>query len=845
MHIRRGDDLDARGSDGTTPLMLAATKNKAAICTLLLEAGADPFLTDTSGRDALEIAKASGAVEAATVLASHLLKVMGPPAEVSKLALPEKSSKEQPRACGGDGGMTTWKASSLKPSKPPIEPDSGLTWEVEANGRFEKDPWPESFPDISEWEAEEDGPPPEVDETIAAAAVAAHQEISGHKPIDTAEDWESFEAFLPERSAPLPRDGDDESRERLRKTLLRALREGSVPDAEVEALCSTQDSERNEEGEALLRLVLADLGAETDERTNAEDFFYDDDDDGGDGADEIEVSNALAFLDDLGSGRTEPLRIYVREMARRRLLTAAEEPALAQEIEEGTAHALDALASWPEGIAEVLAAAERVRNGETDSENVSTGSAPELSMDSTYESGAGIGGVGDPDDSDDAGASNEGEAAETAALSEVGKGFLEKAKEIGRLAGRAGKGGLREKALRDALAAANLSRAFLLSLANDETADADSAKGRFSMAMARQSAARERFAVSNLRLALSIARRYQGLGLPLDDLVQEANIGLLKAVDRFDWRKGFRFSTYATWWIRQQVTRAVADKGKTIRTPVHFHELMIRTASEANAIERATGCRPSAAELAHSMSISPAKVATILARMEEPVPIHEPDSDGCFLEDILADLDVPDPSLTTERAELSTTLRRLISELDPKAAEVMTIRFGLGQDEPRTLEETGEIFGVTRERIRQIEAKSLSKLRHPSRSAILLEFLDTIPKMIDANSSTEKDASKAEESAEPTEPKNRRKTKATQNGSRIINSKKAAAKPEYVPMAMNHEERAITMARNKGFSVEDERKSGGIVRVIVGAKSDGTTRAVARALIKAGFKSWHGGVFLK
>lgn len=750
MHVTRGDDLDARDGHGMTPLMLAASKNKAAICALLLESGADAFLTNTSGRDALEIAKASGAAEAAAVLAAKRLKVIQAPSEECELASPATSSNESPTTSVGDGGTTNREAclptrwtptseSSQKlgqevPLGPRTAPESLATWEEESNGRSETEPWTDSFPDMSGWEPEEDGPPPEADETLAAAASAAHREISGHRPIDNAEDWEEFEAFLPERAVPLPRAGDDEGRELIRRTLLRALREGSVPDAELAALCSNQHGERNEEGEALLRLVLGDLGAETDERTDAEAFSYDDDNYDGDVAEETEVAEALAFLDDLASGHAEPLRIYVREMSRRRLLTAEEEPVLAKEIEKGAAHAIDALASWPEGVAALLAAAERVRNGEADSEDISTGGAPEPSMEGAHENGAGNCGDDDPDDSDDAGTkSGEGETVEAAGLTEAGKDFLDRAKEIERLAGRAGKGVAGEKALREALASANLSRSFLLSLADGGTADADSAEGRFSAAMARQSTARERLAVSNLRLALSIARRHQGRGLPLDDLVQEANIGLLKAVDRFDWRKGFRFSTYATWWIRQQVTRAIADKGKTIRTPVHLHELMLRTAREADATERDTGCRPTAAEVARSMSLSPAKVTMMLARMEEPARLHEPDADGSFLEDILVDPGAPDPSLTIERSELAATLRGFLAELEPRAAEIMTTRFGLGDDESRTLEETGQIFGVTRERIRQIEAKSLKKLHHPSRAAILRDFLGSAPKVDEGN----------------------------------------------------------------------------------------------------------------
>jgi len=865
MHIRRGDDLDARGSDGMTPLMLAASKNKAAICTLLLEAGADAFLKDSSGRHALEIAEAYGAAEAAAVLASSLLKVMEPPYAERELGLRTTSMNVPASTYVRDDGPTTGEAGDLTlaplapklgqklgqgtPSIPRTEPKSDPTFEDKGNSRSEKEHSAGLFRDISDWEPEEDGPPPEVDETLAAAASAAHMEISTHKPIDTAEDWEEFEAFLPERAAPLTRAGDGEGRERIRRTLLRALREGSVPDAELVDICTRYDGARNEEGEALLRVVLCDLGAETDERAETEAVAYEDDGNAWDAVADTEVSEALAFLDDLGSGRTEPLRIYVREMARRRLLTAAEEPALAKEIEEGAAHALDALASWPEGVAAVLAVAKRVSKGEVDVEDVSTGGVPEPLAEGLHEYGSEAVGDVEPDEGDDAGTETgdnaDSSSVNTAGFTDAVKAFLDRVEEIGRYAGQVGKDGAGERSLRQALASANLSRSFLLSLAKHGKADADTAKGRFAAAIARQSAARERLAVSNLRLALSIAKRHLGRGLPLDDLVQEANIGLLKAVDRFDWRKGFRFSTYATWWIRQQVTRAVADKGKTIRTPVHFHELMMRTVRVADASEQQGGRRPSTAELARAMSVSPAKVAAMFARMEEPIPLHEPDSDGAFLEDVMADADAPDPALTTERAELAAALRRFLAELDPRAAEVMTKRFGLDGGESLTLEETGEIFGVTRERIRQIEAKSLRKLRHPTRSAILMDFLDAAPKT-DRKGDTDEDISGTDEGEEPeeSEPK-RKKMKIAERDPREKDSKMVGTKGDVVRPAMSSEERAVTMARNRGFPVTDERESGGGVTVTIGSSSDGATRVVARALMNAGFTIWPGRVFRK
>jgi len=651
MHVRRGDDLDARDGDGMTPLMLAASKNKAALSSPERETEAPPKMEE---RGSAECGEERSAVQ------------------------------------GARGDI---------PSPRLAEPEQVF---AEAD----------IYPGLSAWEPDEDGPPPEGNETLAAAATAAHMAISGHVPIDTAEDWEDFEAFLPEHTLPLPRAGDEERRERIRRLIARALREGSVPEAEVEALCANTDGSRNLEGEALLGLVLGDLGAETDERIETDSFPADVDDDSDSGED-AEIFEALTFLDDLSSGRNEPVRIYIREISRRKLLTAEEEPALARDIEEGEALALDALASWPDGVAAVLAAASRVRAGEADAEEMSAGGVWEPSDDGGGEPTMVLEEVGMENGEDSADAA--------ASLSEEATDFLKRIAEVERMERHAGKGGAGEKALREALASANLSRSFLLGLANGGKEKTGSVS-RFAAAIERQAVARERLAVCNLRLALSIAKRYQGLGLPLDDLVQEANIGLLKAVDRFDWRRGFRFSTYATWWIRQQVTRALADKGKTIRVPGYVHHLMNRLAREADWIERTTGRRPTAEALAGNLSVAQMKVASLLARMEEPISLYEPDADGIALVDAAA----TDPADAVAKADLSAVLGKLLTHLEPRSAKIIVMRFGLGGEETHTLEELGEIHGVTRERIRQIEAKSLKILRHPSRSDILCDFIDLV-----------------------------------------------------------------------------------------------------------------------
>lgn len=779
LHANRGDDLDARDADGMTPLMLAASRNKAGVCALLLASGADASLTNPLGRSALDIAKAAGASEAVSVLS--------PPAPEAE----DASVAETELAMAGEDGF-----------------------------------------DLSGWEVEEDGPAPEGDATLVESAAILHKAISGHVPIDTAEDWEDFEAFLPETAEPLPRVGDEEGRRRIRRLLLRALREGSVPEREVAALCDSDDGTPNPEGEALLGLVLGELGAETDERIETEEP--------GDGAEESdaeadELSGALAFLDDLGSTRGEPLRIYVKEMSWRRLLTAEEEPALAREIEDGASCALDALARWPEGIAAVLAAADRVASGESDADEVSIGAEPEPSEDSAEELAA------EPEDAEAESGNGDVSYSEVRALPEAASEFVGRAAEIARLARHVGKGGAGEKALREALSAANLSRSFLLALANGAKPDAGGPTGSFAAAIARQASARERMAVANLRLALFIAKRYQGRGLPLDDLVQEGNIGLLKAVDRFDWRKGFRFSTYATWWIRQQVMRALADKGKTIRTPVHVHDATLRMLREVDAIERTTGRRPSAAALAETFSKTPRKMAALFACMEEPLPLYEPDGDGLTPADLLIDERAADPCAAAEIKELTEALKGALAQIEPKAAEVITLRFGLDGDEPRTLEEIGQIYGVTRERIRQIEAKSLKKLRHPSRSDMLREYVEGIP------------FAKAEAKEIEGEGPGGRQTEVTSDADRpeeevgeMLAERHAVEESVIVKRPVQKTtDSAIAMAREIGVEVEDCRETGGDVLIRLNRTDDAKRRRLARMLIETGFKPWRGAGYRK
>jgi len=238
--------------------------------------------------------------------------------------------------------------------------------------------------------------------------------------------------------------------------------------------------------------------------------------------------------------------------------------------------------------------------------------------------------------------------------------------------------------------------------------------------------AREHLIKANTRLVVSIAKKYIGRGVPFLDLIQEGNLGLMKSVEKYDYRRGFRFSTYATWWIRQTITRAIADQGRTIRVPVHMTDRIRQMYKAAHDMEQRLGRPPTAEELAEELQLEPRKVYWMLQVSWTPISLESPVGDeddsefGMFVEDEIT----PAPSQTVYENMLREKVDEVLATLSPREARIIRLRFGLDNDRPYTLEEVGQKFGLTRERIRQIEGKALRRLRHPCRARLLKDYVE-------------------------------------------------------------------------------------------------------------------------
>ncbi|WP_455284419.1 sigma-70 family RNA polymerase sigma factor [Cupriavidus necator] len=729
LHIERGDDLEVRDERGNTPLMLAAAKNRSGVCRILLEAGADPFPTDLSGKDALCIAKTEGADDAASAIEAFIsrgsderdqsglghssIDASNASRSESELVLvsgnkgfPEISAHLIVDGTTADG---SWQSESIEAHRVSADENDRTMFIDEGNPL-----------DVSGWETEESSPPPVGAPSLVNWQIEAQKVIATHEPIDVSVDWEHFEIFLPDEAVPLPRTDDVEFSGRIRQLLLRAFREGSVPEMALADLYAGLGGRIDPGALSLLHFALNDMGAETDERfeylaphESFEVFVNPRENE----AESDGIGAALAFLDNLAERNNDPMRLYMKEVQRIDLLTADEEIALAKAIDAAERDVIDALASWPEGLRNALIQIDLALASGRPIGGIAVGRRD----DAEPEPDVLIEGAGQEDFVSLAGANlvgDEGSDEDVVGdllVADLGgvagaDGFFDKIKELSVAIEQEKESVGAESARRGMLESLGLKRTFLLELADTKAFMNHESAGLFIAAAQRLARARSRMATANLRLVLTIAKRYLFSGLPMDDLVQEGNIGLLKAVDKFDWRRGYRFSTMATWWIRQQVSRSVADDSRTIRLPVHVYEQLQRLEREAYVIERSEGREPSTAELAARLSLQADKVE-ILRRAAAPVvSLHDEDDCGDLVHGSIEDA-AADPFESVASGELRATLGTLLSALGGKHERVLRMRFGLGADDALTLEEVGARFEVTRERIRQIEGEALRRLR--------------------------------------------------------------------------------------------------------------------------------------
>jgi len=803
LHIERGDDLNARDGNNMTPLMLSAAKNRSEICRLLLEAGADRDLLDISGRTAYEIALASGANESAAVL--KLTDIPPSPSIYTH------------------------------PTEPLLHRAQDTPQESESSASTENS-WHEVFPfddsdipdatcefDLSGWEAEEITAPPEVDPLVMEVASALQAEISNHYPIDSSEAWDDIDAFLPENASPIVLVGNAETRARLRQLLLRAIREGSVPIMEMEDLATFADQASHVEAKVLLSRVINDLGAEVDERfeyvSQGENFqvFIKPDETA---EEEEAVDEAIAIIDNANSLRNEPIRIYQREIQRRKLISAEEEVELGRSMEGALNDALNALAVWPSGIEWVLSAWAQVKTGLRPLTWMSVGGLDaenEVDFSADTDSGLSL------TDEDESGEYSGGalQAASDLAFSEL----FERLKAI-----------TAEKAqpadTREILVAMRLRRSFLLQMTDIVDPNKSPGEFRYKQAVDAYKNARDRLMEANLKLVFHLAQKYRYSGEPLDDLIQAGNIGLLNAAERYDWRRGFKFSTYATWWIRQQIGRHIGDNCRTIRVPVHIYEKLQRLRRETRMFESQFHREPALNEMAEHMSMPVTKVEALQRLIPDFMSIHEEFHDGMIAVDEHENYFSLLPEDGVFSKELGREINALLATLDNREEETIRLRFGLGAQESFTLEEVGQRFGVTRERIRQIEAKALRKLQHPARSETFAM------KALGISPASEKNEMLAVDNVSAL-----LEAFSDTNARKKPRRKRESTKTEgFSSRATSYLEEILVEASKLGIATEDGRGEGesGTVWVSLTEPIDKKHRKLARKLISYGFAFWPG-----
>lgn len=683
MHARQEANINAVDADGRTPLMLAASRGHYEICDLLLESGADPRARDLSGSTALDFATNSGYPEISALLRRYTGQTEAPA---------EESSDSE----------------NIDPIKAHSDPDdSGMPL-----GAFD-------------WEEIQEPLAPESDDDILEAASEIQKNINRHRPVNNDSAWGDVDISLPQgrRGRVLRAELGQDAIDAARGLFLSGIRDGSVPRLQIQMIAEEIIDDTHETLASNLFLILGDLGVAIDDDEWQWERLLEPSEPSQEMEDEVD--EAVSFLAEIERQYDDPARYYSRDVSRiRGLLNKDEESALGRVMEDSKDYALSMLAQSRAGLnklLELVNAIER-RDGEESVADSDTSSFEDHYDDS---------GVSDADSFGvPVSCGEELQVAQSPFAS--APDFLDQPKpgirsQVERIRGlyeamcKDQNNQDLSNAMKDALMAADLSWEMLFALCGEPGLwDEISTKDVLDSKISRALCARQRMITANLRLVISIARKYMNNGLPIMDLVQEGNVGLIKAVEKYDYRLGFRFSTYATWWIRQSIARAIADKTRLIRLPVYMYDLVNKVARTAKRLGIEGMSDPDPSEVAAAAELSEMAVRKALGVTQDPLSITE---DLAAKIELLEDQE-PGPEEMATQADLVSALREAVSSLAPRMAEVIRLRFGLYDDCEHTLEEIGSVYDRTRERIRQIEVKALQKLRHPSRTDRLRDYLD-------------------------------------------------------------------------------------------------------------------------